>query len=355
MLKTNPARSLISLAVMGLLAVSVTANATPLFDGQSPVAAGKNVYQTVYGTQDNSVYVAAAGGDKGEIHVFSGRSLKPESVISMQDKPLGLAIDQQHNLLFTGNTFNGSVTKIDLTTGKVLANLTLSHRAPKGTPRDQWPPMVHAVFFDEAHNAIYVTGAAKQGVVWKVNATTFKLEKTIRGVGAVPTGMALDHDTGLLYVTVHSDNKIAVIDTQTDRIVKTIGAGKNPLAIAINRQLEQLYVANSKDNTIGVFDLKSDKRLALIKTDKFPVDVNVDPTANRLLVANRSSGTVQVFNTDTYVLEKTLHPGLHPNTLAVDKIHHQAYVTSKGLRRHEKSMPKGISNTAADVITQLTE
>ena len=355
MLKTAPKRSLAALAIMALFAVTSSVSATELVDQQSPVSAGKNVYQTVYGPKSDSVYVAAAGGEQGEIHVFQGHSLTAKPVITMQDKPLGLAIDEQDNVLFTGNTFNGSVTKIDLNSGKVLANLVVSQPAPKGTPRDQMPPMVHGVLFQAKGDVIYVTGAAKNGVVWKVDAKSFKVVDTIKGVGAVPTGMALDESTDLLYVTAHSSNQLTVIDTNTDKVVKTISVGQNPLSVAINSQSHQAYVANSKDNTVSVIDLSNDKTVQVISVGQFPVDVNVDAAMNRLFVANRSSGTVQVFNTKNFTLEETLHPGLHPNTLAIDTVHHQAYVTSKGLSRHEKTMPEGIVNNAADVITPLTK
>jgi DNA-binding beta-propeller fold protein YncE len=62
--------------------------------------------------------------------------------------------------------------------------------------------------------------------------------------------------SGLAYVTHNNSNAVSRIDPQSHSYLDTISdfIGKDPKAIAINQQTGRVYVANAVDNTVSVLD-----------------------------------------------------------------------------------------------------
>ena len=167
-----------------------------------------------------------------------------------------------------------------------------------------------------------VVGAAITGTVSVVDLSSMEVTGTI-STGLHPTGMAF-YGRKLLVANTYSDT-ISVIDTTTNRVVRTIDLGlpirvpgdrraaygAAPNSIAVDAQRGVAYVALYNANAIGVVDLKDEGRHPLrgmIPVAYAPSSVVLDGANNTLLIANdKGIGARNSFETDYGVSSYNTH------------------------------------------------
>lgn len=69
----------------------------------------------------------------------------------------------------------------------------------------------------------------------------------------------MDSGRNIMYATVPSLNSVVAIDTHNLNIVSTTFVGSNPTGMALSNDGSRLYVANSGSNFVGVVDTQSNK------------------------------------------------------------------------------------------------
>jgi YVTN family beta-propeller protein len=168
-----------------------------------------------------------------------------------------------------------------------------------------------------------VVGAAITGTVSVVNLPSMQITNTI-STGLHPTGMAF-YGQKLLVANAYSDT-ISVIDTTTNRVVRTIDLGlpiqvpgdrrsaygAAPNAIAIDSKKDVAYVALYNANAIAVVDLDDDDEghsvRGMIPVAYAPSSVVLNGANNTLIVANdKGIGTRNSFETDYGVTSYNTH------------------------------------------------
>ena len=167
-----------------------------------------------------------------------------------------------------------------------------------------------------------VVGAAITGTVSVVDLPSMKV-KTEISTGLHPTGMAF-YGRYLLVANAYSDT-ISVIDTDTNKVARTIGLGlpisipgrnrsaygAGPNSIAVDARRGVAYVALYNANAIAVVDLSGGPKhavLGLIPVAYAPSSVVLDAADNVLLVANdKGIGARNSFETDYKVSSYNTH------------------------------------------------
>src|SRR5215469_9804135 len=136
------------------------------------------------------------------------------------------------------------------------------------------------------------TDTASTGTVSVVNLETLKVESNIK-VGLHPTGMTLAN--GLLYVANTYSDTVSVVDTTTNKVVRTINVGiplantfgAEPTSVAVNGST--LYVTLFTVNSVAVVDLSDPKNnsvLGYIPTASTASTIAFDQARNQLVVSN---------------------------------------------------------------------
>jgi YVTN family beta-propeller protein len=169
------------------------------------------------------------------------------------------------------------------------------------------------------------TDSASTGTVSVVNLETLKVESNIK-VGLHPTGMTLVN--GLLYVANTYSDTVSVVDTTTNKVVRTINVGiplpdtfgAEPTSVAVNGST--LYVTLFTVNAVAVVDLSDPKKntavLGYIPTASTPSTIAFDQARNQLVVSNNKGiGTDSITVTDEY--NDTAYNS-HPDTGTVNFI-----------------------------------
>jgi len=219
--------------------------------------------------------------------------------------PGGFAIDEKEGLIYVALNRNNTVGVVNINTGKLTAQIPVGvapysvvikkdkayvtnwgGRHPNPTDMSA-PSSGSLVVIDEK------TGIASSGTVSVINLADHKLNKEIT-VHLHPCGMALSSDSSLLYVTNANSDLVSIIDTKSDKVIKTISSkpmqelpfGSAPNDVAVAPDGNTLYTANGGDNLLAVIDLKKDKIKGLIPTGWYPAAVSLSKDGSRLFVAN---------------------------------------------------------------------
>ena len=87
-------------------------------------------------------------------------------------------------------------------------------------------------------------------------------------VNTFPVGIAVNPNTGKVYVANEFSNTVSVIDAETDKVKRTINVGDFPYGIDTNPLNNRVYVTNRGSNTVSVIDGSIDSKLLDIHVGK---------------------------------------------------------------------------------------
>lgn len=313
-------------------------------------AVGKGVYELAVSPKDNALFVATAqnsSGDGGTVFRLDPDTLAVQQSINTELKSFGAAINPQTNVLYIGNTVNGSVTAIDASSGKVLNTLVLDSRKRSETVRPLQPRQVAV---DAKTNRVYITGLGPQSVVWVVDGSTLKLVSTIPNTGKMGTGLAVDSDAQKVYVT-NGDGELVTINARTNAIEKKqkIDGDKEHffLNIALDTRGQRAFLTDSKQAQVLVVDLRNQQVIQRIDVpESLAVLFNGD--RDELYVTHRKAGEVSIIDASSYKVKRTVKTPALPNSLALSADGKVLYVSVKqpGSRKAPPKNPDSVMRIA---------
>ncbi|MGV3821721.1 YncE family protein [Citrobacter portucalensis] len=218
---------------------------------------GNGVYELAVDSQQNALFAASSPSfdkDKtsGLIYKLDLEKLTTTEVIETSRRAFATALDEENQVLYVGNTLEGSVTLIDTRSGKELAILQLSEAK---NPKE----IVHTreMVLDKQHHRLYVSGVAEKGIVWVVDTQKREKIATLENMGQYPTGMAVDANKNRLYV-VNGRNELITLDTTNHQIISRFREGANKQVISsqadslikISRIWADFFPANTSNQPI---------------------------------------------------------------------------------------------------------
>ncbi|MCT2418736.1 YncE family protein [Pantoea sp. XY16] len=333
--------------------------ATALFSASGWLAAqaadlnqsvGKGVYELAVSPKDNALFVATAqnsSGNGGTVFRLDPATLGVQQAIHTELKSFGAAINPQTNVLYIGNTVNGSVTAIDASSGKVLNTLVLDSRPRSEAVRPLQPRQVAV---DAKTNRVYITGLGPQSVVWVVDGSTMKLVSTIPNTGKMGTGLAVDADAQKIYVT-NADGELVTINARTNAVEKKqkIDGDKEHffLNIALDTHGQRAFLTDSKQAQVLVVDLRNQQVMQRIDVpESLAVLFNGD--RDELYVTHRKAGEVSIIDASSYKVKRTVKTPALPNSLALSADGKVLYVSVKqpGSRKAPPKNPDSVMRIA---------
>ncbi|MBB1228476.1 MULTISPECIES: YncE family protein [Pantoea] len=313
-------------------------------------AVGKGVYELAVSPKDNALFVATAqnsSGDGGTVFRLDPATLAVQQSINTELKSFGAAINPQTNVLYIGNTVNGSVTAIDASSGKVLNTLVLDSRKRSETVRPLQPRQVAV---DAKTNRVYITGLGPQSVVWVVDGSTLKLVSTIPNTGKMGTGLAVDSDAQKVYVT-NGDGELVTINARTNAVEKKqkIDGDKEHffLNIALDTRGQRAFLTDSKQAQVLVVDLRNQQVIQRIDVPE-SLAVLFNGERDELYVTHRKAGEVSIIDASSYKVKRTVKTPALPNSLALSADGKVLYVSVKqpGSRKAPPKNPDSVMRIA---------
>lgn len=343
---------LAGLLLTGLLITAVPPQAqtdrTPAVERLEQVGAG--LYEVAAGESTDALYVASTGTGRRAIYVLDPRTLAVRTSFSTDEQPaFGLAFNNRTRTLYTTNTRSGTVSAIDVATGRVVATIA---------PPDGRSAHVFRLLVDEISNTIYVSIPQTPSRIWVIDGATHTLTQQIENVGGRSTGLALDRARNVLYTCSMASSEIIEIDLATSRVTRRFpSGGMGTTHLVLDTDGGRLFASHQQSGTVTVLDPRTGTLLETITTGAGALGLDMDRKNNLLYVANRQGGTVTVIDTRTLKVTKQLEGGTMPNTVAVDARTGDAYVTFKARpatrANRAGAAPAGVPDTGADTVARI--
>ncbi|GAA4750956.1 YncE family protein [Flavisolibacter ginsenosidimutans] len=154
------------------------------------------------------------------------------------------------------------------------------------------------------------TGATSSGTVSVIDLATGKVETEIE-VGLHPNSIIASKDGRYVYVANGNSDNISIINTAANKVVNTVSVklneaspfiGDSPNALALSPNESILYVSNGMNNAVAVMKLSEGGSKALIEgfipTEAYPAGLVA--TDKTLFVANLEGEGARASTTKTY-------------------------------------------------------
>jgi YVTN family beta-propeller protein len=155
------------------------------------------------------------------------------------------------------------------------------------------------------------------GQVAVVDTESFKVVGDI-DAGAEPTRIVLQPDGRYLWVGNNSreakDSGVTVIDTRDKKVVMKAATGRGHHEIAVSADNRHAFVTNRDEGTVTVFDVGTLKKVKDIKTGSLPLSIAWSSLSRAAYVSDGKDGTITVIDGSKLEVMKTIQakPGLGP-------------------------------------------
>jgi DNA-binding beta-propeller fold protein YncE len=278
------------------------------YGGLTVAPDGKTLY--IAGGMDDNIHTYrvdpsgawAEAGSPISLGHASGNGLVRGNAELMKPMAAGIALAPDGSRLLVANYENDSVSLVDLTKGKVAAELDLRpgkiDSKQSGTPGGEFPYWIVIGPNDTA----YVSSLRDREIDVISLAGSLRITGRIKVEGN-PNRMTLNRDGSRLFASADNSDRVFVIDTKASRVVATIsmrapaGWGPNaqlpgaaPNSLALSPDENALYVTEGGINAVGIVRLTGMPALAgLIPVAWQPNSVTVSSDGRTLFVTNGKS------------------------------------------------------------------
>lgn len=239
-------------------------------------------------TKRDLVYVAASSGTVAIHKRGSGEKVGSIKLGGLPHLPAMLG-----NIMVVSNTYDQSQTyfsAVNLDTRQVVGN----HKGPR---------LPHPIIVDEDAKLAYMMGveSAEVGVIDMTNGTLKETFTLAGGAGQLEVSKKYK-----LFITDSNQggSSVALFDMDSKNLLSRIGfegANTPGTGLAIDEESGLLFVIISDQNAVGVASLESHKPLAFFKTGACPYAVKVDTKLGKGYVTNTGDGTLTIFNLDELI------------------------------------------------------
>ncbi len=247
---------------------------------------GKSWYGLAFSKDEKTLY--ASGGNDNFILAFSISNNKIGKADTIKlGKPwpadkicaTGIAVNKSNTVLYTVTKEDSALYIIDPKTRSVTSKVKL-------------PAEAYSCLLSPDEKTLYISIWGGEQVAF-YNTETQKLSNIT--VGSHPNEMLLNKKGNWLFVANANDNSVAIINTNTHKIVETVATALYPThltgsttnGLALSADEKTLYIANADNNCLAVFDVSkpgNSKSMGFIPVGWYPTNVKV--LGKKILVAN---------------------------------------------------------------------
>ncbi len=215
------------------------------------------------------------------------------------------------------------------------------------------------IYVSNVNGDIKVFNVAADGTVTAGNTFALPAVHAVERDAAIPAGLAVSPDGRKLYVALNLSNRLAELDTDTGKILRTWDVGVDPFGVALAHG--KVYVSNwggrrpaadsltgpaghgtlvrvddrsiASEGSVSIIDLTGTNQTEIL-TGLHTCALAVSPNGRYLVAANAGSDTLTVLDTHSDQIVETISTrqnpgdlfGAQPNALAFDQSGRQLFV-----------------------------
>ena len=231
----------------------------------------------------------------------------------------GIALCHDYNKGYTSNGRANNITVFDLTTYKVLKQVDA------GTNPD-------AIFYDDFSKKVYAFNGRSQNAT-VIDAATDQVVATIPLGGKPETGVS--DGKGKVFVNIEDTGEEVEIDAATYKVINRwkLTGGEEPSGLAIDRQTGRLFIGCGGNHVMMVLD---DSNGNILGT--FPIGrcdgMAFDPGL-KLAYSSNGEGTITVVrevNAGKFELVENITTEPGARTIGIDTLTHKLYLPTAQLK-----------------------
>jgi DNA-binding beta-propeller fold protein YncE len=282
------------------------------------------------------------------VQVIDTDSGKIVGDIAGTDGVHGIALADDLNVGFTSNGKSNSITVFDLSTLDVIETIKISGLNPDAI---LYEPISKHVFAFNGHSSNATV----------IDAITRKEINTI-GLPGKPE-LAVSNSVGNVFVNIEDKNEIVVIDSDSNRILKTfpIEDGDEPSGLAIDKEHNRLFsvCANRK---MVVLDSETGRIVSELAIGSAPDSAAFDPNLGIAFSPN-GDGTLTLIkenDPEHFSVLQNVNTQKGARTMAYDSDNHRAYLvtasfgeTPLATKEQPKPRPAIIPNSFVVLVVSL--
>ena len=222
--------------------------------------------------------VAVSGYDKQVVIIdFDNHTILKEKLFKTHIG--GITANRKGDLIYVIAIDDNKVLQLDATTLNILKTF------PTGKGPD-------GIGISENDSKLFVTNT-EDGSISVIDIETGK--KSIIKTGGKPELIHGNKDHSLLYISNFFGNKIHIIDTEKGEIVKEIEGVKTPEEAVLSKDENILYVVSFDLSEVFVYDAVTlEKQSVTYKTGNKPIGVM--PVGNKLYVSNYGDNSISIIS-----------------------------------------------------------
>lgn len=213
--------------------------------------------------QGDYVLITRSGDDSVTI-IPSGSFSSPSFHVSkaVGDEPRGVAVEPEGKYAYVANYNDNTVSKIDIDSAEVVDPPIDVGNGPLGV----------AAAYDQEHDTplVYVTNHLDDRL-WVIGDDDHAEEYDI--ACNEPSGVVVTPNGAALYVACTGDDTVKVVRTSDISVLKTITVESQPWGVAIGSDGEYVFVTNSADDTVSVIDTSSNTVVDTIDVGQNPMGI----------------------------------------------------------------------------------
>ena len=217
------------------------------------------------------------------------------------------------DLAFITNQESNKVDVVDLKLKKKINEIEVGEK-PAG------------IFIDNKNKLIFISNPESHSI------SKFRYnDKNIEffDAGKSPMSLFYVESTNFLYITNWYENKITIVDTSTNLIIKELKVGRSPAGIFISEIEKKIFVANRDDNNISIFNLDTLNKIKDIKVGNSPYGIFSEPETQYVFITNVQSNSISLINKKSLVVEEEIKVGNWPYQVALNTTNNFIYVTNQ--------------------------
>src|SRR5215510_6542419 len=222
-------------------------------------------------------------------------------------KPMvaGIAVNQAGKTAVVANFYNDSISIIDIGTRKKTGELDLrpgvQDRAKTGIPGGEYPYWIAI----RNNQKAYISSPRDREIVIVGLEPKLLIDGRIPLPGQ-PNRILLNRAQNRMFVALDNADAVAIIDTDTNRVMKTINVaappaitdgikfpkGANPNSLALSPDEKTLYVTDGGTNAVALVSLEpagAEALIGMVPTGWYPNSVSLSSDGKYLYVVNGKS------------------------------------------------------------------
>jgi DNA-binding beta-propeller fold protein YncE len=179
----------------------------------------------------------------------------------------------------------------------------------------------------------HVTMANGQVVITRPGTNTIEIfspvkRRVIARISQIndPRGIAVDDESGMMYVALAGNNGIAVIDTRNWRVEKVIPVQHRPEKLLWVPQTKTLYATSTLDRCLSMIDLRISAEANVLQLEALPQDMLYDNTRHVLLLSLQDMRQIAVIGENDKIVGRYPVVASEPTGLALDEQRRRIYV-----------------------------